>query len=461
MTIAKRNTISLTERVSYGSGDFASGIVWHVSTMFLMFYYTMVIGLNPATIGTIIFASKVFDGVTDIGMGFIVDKTHSKHGKARPWVLWGSVPFLISGILLYTVPDVSTFWQLVYVAISYNLLSFAYTMVNIPYGTLTSLITQDQYERSVLNVTRMLFSTAAAMIAGMGTLAIVKMLGGGQKGWIFMSIIFSIVGFICLLLCFKNTKERVKPAIKALENRPLPLKTSLKFLFNNKYWVIVLAFFLVQNIASGVGTAISTFFVAQVASASASLTTESLMGILTITTVIPTVLCMVLALPVIKRYGKRNVAMVGTVIALIGSFIILIDPYSLPLLIATNVIKGIGGAAVVAILFALLADTIEYGEWRNGVRTEGLIYSAGSFGAKVGTGFGTAVVGWMLAAAGFVSGAAVQPESAQSMIVFIFLWLPILFNLLMIIILYFYKLDKEFPRILADLAAIREGQTDK
>lgn len=453
--------VSMQEKLSYGAGDFATGIVWHVSSMFLMFYYTMVIGLNPATIGTIIFASKIFDGVTDIGMGFIVDKTHSKYGKARPWLLWGAIPFLISGILLYTVPDVSTGWQLVYITISYNLLSFAYTAVNIPYGTLASLITQDQYERSVLNVSRMLFSTFAGLIAGMGTLAIVKVLGDGQKGWITMAIIFSAVGFVCLMLCFKNTKERVKPAIKELEDRKIPFKLSMKFLFRNKYWLLILALFLVQNTGNGVGTAVSTFFVAQVAQVGESMSTESLMMLLTFTKIVPSVIAMLVSLPLVKRFGKRNVAIIGMVVSLVGCFIIFIDPCSISLIIITNVIKGAGGSALVAVMFALLADTIEYGEWRNGVRTEGLVYSAGSFGAKVGTGFGAAVVGWMLAGSGFISGAHVQPESAQSMIMFIFLWLPIIFDTLMIIILVFYKLDKQFPQILADLAAIRESNITK
>ncbi|MEQ7807733.1 MFS transporter [Priestia aryabhattai] len=438
--------IEFKEKFGYGLGDFASNLVWSSLSMFILFFYTDVMGIAAGVLGTIMLLVRILDGGLDILMGVAVDRTKSKHGKARPWILWMGFPFGIATILLFTIPDVGSTGKVMYVAITYVLINVIYTAINIPYGVLNSLITQDQYERSLVNIFRMFLSTSGTLCVSLLVMPMVNMFGGGQKAWIYTFIIFGIVGSLLFIITFLTTKERVKPANLSQVKEVIPIKLGVKALFQNKYWLIIVTFLIVTFIYLGVSGGATIYFAQYI------LGDSDLVGVLSLAQNIPTLIGMLLfAAKIIKKFGKRNATLFGSVITIIGLGLTLVDPSNIKLIIIATIIKGIGNVPISASMFALLADTIEYGEWKSGLRTEGLIYSAGSFGLKVGIGLGTAIVGWVLAWGNYIGGVTIQSSSALLSIKIAFIVIPILLTILQIILLAFYKLDKEYPKIVDDL----------
>ncbi len=436
--------ISFREKLGYGFGDFASNIVLSAVGAFLLFFYTDVIGAPAAAIGTIILVSRIFDGFTDIMIGAMVDKTKSKHGKARPWLLWMAVPYAISTILVFTVPDIGTVGMLIYIAITYNLLYLVYTAINVPYGVLNSLITQDQYQRSQLNIFRMFMALAGVCLVIFYTFPLVEAFGGGKIGWQLVFGMYGLVAGALFLYTFFTTKERVNAGnAQATEN--IPLKQGVKYLFSNKYWAMLVVFAVILYAGMGLGSGLNVYY------ASSILNDPALVGPLGLAGLLPILVGLLFVSPIIKKFGKRNASIGGMILGLVGTFVIAVDPTSGTLVLIGAVIRGIGLVPVVASIFSMFADTIEYGEWKTGARTEGLIYSAGSFGTKVGGGLGTAAIGWALSMGGYVGGAAEQSDTALGTIIFLFVWLPVIFSALQVLVLYFYKLDKEYPQILKEL----------
>ncbi|GAE34743.1 MFS transporter [Halalkalibacter akibai] len=438
--------ISFKEKVGYGFGDLASNLVFAAVGMFLLFYYTDVAGASAAAVGTIILFSRLLDGFTDIGMGAIVDKTQSKHGKARPWLLWMAIPYAVAAVLLFSVPDLGPVAMLVYIAITYNLIHIIYTAINIPYGVLNSLITQDQYQRSQLNIYRMLMALIGTVLIMYCTFPLVQAFGGGKQGWQLAFGVFAVLSAVLFIITFLTTKERVKPAGEGESHtNTVPLKVGLRALMKNKYWAIMLGFAVVTYASMGLGQGLNVYYAQYI------LGNPALVGPMGLAGLFPMMVGILFVAPIIKKFGKRNAIIGGLLIGAIGTIIIAIDPSSWTLVLIGSVIRGIGGVPLIASIFAMLADTIEYGEWKSGVRTEGLVYSAGSFGTKVGMGLGAAMMGWALSFGGYVGGVAEQSASANATLIALFVYIPLVFSVIQIIFLYFYKLDKEYPQILKEL----------
>ncbi|KHF39365.1 MFS transporter [Halalkalibacter okhensis] len=439
--------IKLSERIGYGMGDLASNFIWQAMSIFIVYFYTDVIGIAAGIVGSIMLFSRIFDGVSDVLMGYAIDKTKSKHGKARPWLLWLSIPFAVSAVLLFTVPDVSTTWQVIYIAITYNVVCLVYTGLNVPYGTLNSLITQDQYQRSVLNVFRMSIALIGVLIVSNLTLPLATLFGGGQFGWVLTFLIFGSIGSTLFYVCFRTTAERVKPANKEQQNKAVPLKESLKTLSKNKYWGIATIFILMTYIFNALNSGAIIYYSQYI------LDNTLLVGLVTTAYTVFILLGMVFVAPITKRFGKRNAIIVGEIITIIGYLIMMIDLTNVVLILIGTIIRGIGKAPINGSMFALLGDTIEYGEWKTGIRNEGMVYSGGSMGIKVGSGLGAAMIGWVLALGGYVGGSAIQSDSALLSIQALFIYIPLALTILMIILLLFYNLDKKYPQIIKDLQA--------
>lgn len=236
-----REKISFKEKASYGLGDVACGLVYVLSCTFITFFYTDGAGLNPAIIGSILMFSRLLDGVSDILVGYIVDRTKSKHGKARAWILRSSIPIAVCLVLTFTVPDSEGIWTYVYVAVTYNLVnSVCYTLVNVPYGTLNSLMTRDQGQRMVINTFRMTLAQVGAMVTNMFTIPFVNAMGGtgSKKAWIIVAVIYGIIAMVMLFICFFNTKERVS-ADEDAKKENISLFKAFKLAAKNQYWLIL------------------------------------------------------------------------------------------------------------------------------------------------------------------------------------------------------------------------------
>ncbi|MGX4584552.1 MFS transporter [Paenibacillus chitinolyticus] len=434
--------ISLKEKLGYGAGDLASNFIWASTAAFLTFFYTDVVGLSAVAVGSLLLFARVFDGFVDIGVGILVDKTKSKHGKARPWLKWLAIPFGISGILLFSAPDLGPTGSLIYAYATYLLVNIIYSGINVPYGVLNSMITQDPYQRSLLNIFRMFMAIAGTLLITSFTLPLIDAFGGGKGGWLATFTIFGIISSVLMLVTYRTTKERVKPSVIQKE---VPTIRGIKALLRNKYWALMVIYKVLINTGMAVGAAINVYYAQYI------LHDKSLVGILGLLTYIPVLIGMLFIAPIIKKFGKRNAAIFGVIIYLLGSSLMIVDPTNVTVVLIATLIKSIGSIPITASMFAMLADTIDYGEWKTGIRSEGLVYSAGSFGGKAGSGLGAALVGWLLAWGGYVGGQETISVSASASIQFMFIYLPIILYAIIFVILKLYTLDKQYPQIIKEL----------
>ncbi|MFV3010516.1 MFS transporter [Clostridium botulinum] len=440
-----KEIINFSEKLGYGLGDFACNLVWNSLSMFILYFYTDVMGMKAAIISTLMLVVRIIAGFMDIASGIVVDKTKTKYGKARPWILWMAIPFGISTILLFSIPNIGESGKLAYVVITYVLLNVIYTAINIPYGVLNSLMTQDQNERSEINIYRMFCSTAGSLCVSVLVLPLVSLFGGEQSAWIITFAIFGIVATFMFFITFKTTKERVT-AVNEEKSQNISFKDGMRALIQNKYWIIIVLLLVVLFMNMGIMGGSMIYYAQYI------LNDKKLVAGLSIAQNIPTLIVMLtIAMPLIKKYGKRNTAILGSIIFILGSLFALIDLTSVKLIYISIIVKGTGTALISATIFALLADTIEYGEWKTNVRTEGLVYSAGNFGLKIGIGLGTAIVGWLLAFSNYNGSSKVQTDTAINAINILFIWLPMILSGVQIILLKFYKLDKIYPNIISDL----------
>lgn len=444
--------LSLFERISYGLGDFGCNIIYTAMTTYLLFYYTDYAGVNAAAVGVIMLISRFLDGVTDIIMGHIVDHTKSKHGKARPWIIRMAIPFAISGVLLFSVPlSLGETGKLVYVFITYNLVSsIVYTALNVPYSSLNALMTQNSYERSVLSIFRNLLATAGTLIINAYTLTLVDYFGNNASAWTKTFMVFGIFALIAFIINFFGTTERVKP-INEDKSTETSLLDGLKALFKNKYWAMITMVLVLLFINMALSTG-STVYYAKTILGDEKLaqTINSVMNIAQIS-------FMFIVAVFVKRLGKRNSMALGLVIQSLGFLFLVLGGSNTLAIYSSSIIRGIGGAFSGAVMWAMVSDTVDYGEWVTGLRMEGLTNSASSFGYKVGNGIGSALLGGILAIGGYTGSAASQTSKAVISINLAFWVLPIIISVVILVILYFYKLDNEFNQVITDLKERQQG----
>ena len=446
----QRSLISkVGERVSYGLGDFGCNIIYTAMSAFLLFYYTDYAGVSAFAVGAIMMISRVFDGISDLIMGVIVDRTKSRFGKARPWLLRMCVPFAIAGVLLFSVPSTwSDTPKLIYVFITYNLVSTViYTAINVPYSALNALMTQDPYERSVLSIFRNLLATAGTLTINTFTLPLVEFFGDNPAAWTKTFMVFGVVAIIAFMINFLGTKERVVSVsdMQNGEHKDVPFIAGVKALFVNKYWILMTLmlalFFLMYAINGG-----STVYYAKDILGDKDLV-ATINGIFNVVQI----LGMFFIAMLVKKYGKRNIFALGLVLDIVGILFLHYLHSEMWMIVVSSLIRGIGNACGGATMWAMVSDTIDYGEWKTGYRTEGLVNSACSFGWKIGNGLGSALLGLILEIGGYVGTAAVQSAEALEAIEFSFIWVPVMVYVSGLVIMYFFKLDKEFPQIIKDL----------
>ncbi len=442
----ENRSLHMKERIGYGVGDFANNMMYSPVNSFFTYFLTNVAGLGAGVVGTLLLVSRLMDGVSDLIVGTAMEKIHSKHGKARPWLLWWCIPFAISLVLMFTAPDFGTTGKIVYAFLTYNLaVTVVYTAINLPFGSLAALMTKNQTERGYLNISKMVFAFAGGMVVNAATLPLVKFFGNDASAWQKTFIIYGIVAIILFLVVFFSTKEAVTETAEAEGTvEKVNIKEALISLLKNKYWLQLLALFFLNSV-------VNAFIGVNVYYAQYIMNDDSLVGSLSIFQNVASFAAFAVCTVIIRKVGKQKIALGGVAISFVGYAMVLINPTSYAVLYTAAVIKGIGNAALSGVMYGMLADTVEYNQWNSGIRAEGLVFSANSIGAKVGSGIGSAVLGWVLAGFGFVSGAAAQPASALNGIRTIFLYVPIVVFAVMFVILIFYKLDKEYDGIVADL----------
>ena len=417
----------------------------------LTFFYTDYAGIDPAMVGLVFLLSRCFDGFSDIIMGFIVERTNSKWGKSRPWILWTSVPFALSIVLIYTVPQGSSALQFAYLFVTYNFCTtICYTALNLPYGSLSAMMTRISKERDMLSITRMTLSPLGKILAVSATLPLVKMFGDNQMAWVEVMSMWAVLGLLLLLFCFSRCKETV--VIEARKKvAKIPVGKSLKCLALNKYFWMAMTIWMMQNVIFYITGTVLPYYCKYI------FMDSSLYSILYLLETGLTIGFTIVFCPaLLRKFGKRNMSLIGISVYFIGHLIYLLNPLDFNWVVFSCVIRGIGFAPLNSVIFGFLGDVVKYGQWKFHIRQEGLIFSGGSVGTKVGSGLTSAVLTGLLSYAGYVSSttaAAVQPDSAIQMIVDLYEFGPIFVWVVLLLILWAYKLDKQYPQIMRDLVA--------
>lgn len=444
-------SLGVMERSAYMAGNIGTALLNTIVATFLMFFYTDVMMLNAGVIGTILLVSRVFDGVTDLIMGMIVDRTHSEHGRARIWVLRMCIPYAISGFLLTCVPAGSSeLIQYVYVFITYNLCNaFFLTALYVPYNSMTVNITSNPYERGVLGIFVMFGAVIGTMAVQSTITTATTALGGDQKAWQIVIGIYAISGLLLHLICFKGTKERCVP-LQSEGKEKVDTKQEMKALFTNKYWIIVvLCIFLVMfftNFTGGAGVYYAKGVLGDAKYYAQFANTMS----------IAQMLMMVIASFFIKKIGKRNTFLLGIITINATLLVQGFAATSVTAITICSALKGIGAGFTGAVLYGMAADTIDYGEWKTGTKAEGVGMAALTFVTKVSAGLTGVIIGWAIEIGKYDGAALVQPETAKRALEICFTWIPLAFGVIALVLLLFYDLDKKYAQIQKDLEERRK-----
>lgn len=435
---------SLKTNCIFAMSELANNPIATLLAVFLVYFYTDILGVNPAIVGTILLVSKCMDGISDLIAGNIVDHTHTKAGTARPWYLRLAIPVALAYIILFTVPNCGTAGKIAYIFISYNLSSTViYTMVNAAIAAFPVFLTKNRESRSIMSTMRMFIACAAQMILTMFGLQFVEMLGGGQSGWIKLSTILGVLSGLVMVFIYFNTKEISTGDEEEQEN--VPFLTAVKALLHNKYWFIILAAFFVNVIIALCTLTVGVYYakyVMQDINMQANLAMYFLLPGLVVMLFLPSLFK--------KNISKKNLCIFGAVLLLIGSISGLVFPTGVGFTIGLC-LRGAGYAFNQVCQTAMTIETVVYGEWKTGYNMPGVTLTATCAAQKLGNGVGAALLGAVLAFFGYDGLAAVQTPQAISAIYVIYMIVPAVLAVVWIILLQFYKLDKDYPKYVKEL----------
>ncbi|MGN0179841.1 MAG: MFS transporter [Monoglobaceae bacterium] len=449
--VHKDKPITLKTYISYGLGDTGDNICFSAIGSLLTLFYTDYIGVSAATVALIMLISKFLDGISDFICGIVMERTHSRWGRCRPWVLWSAIPFSIGVVACFTVPQGSETMKAVYIFIAYNFLNtFAYTFSNLSQTTLNSLMTRDIAEREKLSTWRVGLAPIGHILASGCTLPLVYKLGNNQRAWIIVMGIWAVYALIVHLICFFNCEEQVYIEAKEKSDK-IPLSKSIKALFANKYWWWALFFWVFWASTFGVTGTTMSYYTKYI------LGDPNLYSGMFITEKVVWGFGMLVLVPAIRKRGIGLVKLfvISFAIGITGHLLLLAAPTNITLNYIAVVLRGLCMAPSSALfLGAMLANVVEYGQWKTHIRQESMVSSASSVGMKVGGGLITALLTFLIEMSGYISsttGGAVQPASAIDMIRNLYIWFPIGIFAILAIISCFYRLESKLPMIMAEL----------
>lgn len=462
--------LRLREKLAYGFGDLASVLYWQTFMVYLTYFYTDVFGIAAAAAGTMLALSRSVDAFFDPVMGMVADRTSTRWGKFRPYLLWLCVPFAVMGVLTFTVPEFGPTGKLAWAWITYNGLMLLYTAINIPYTAMLGVLTPNPNERTTLSSIKFVFAFAAGMIVSATVLPLAKFFGNGNdsRGWQMTFVVIGIAAIVFFLITFLNTKERVQP--------PKAQKTSvgrdLLDLITNVPWLILLAttitFILYVALRSSVTVHYFKYYVGtQTVTLPEFLPKiggtqewhlESLVSIFNTSGQLASLLG-VMAIPFFARLAGRKRTFIGMFIIAIlstASYYVM-QPDQVFLIIGINLIGSFTGGPLSALLWAMYADTADYAEWKRGRRATGLVFSASIFSQKQGWAIGAGVALWLMASVGFQANVEQTPESLHGLVKLMSIF-PAAFGVLAIVIILFYPLnEKKMHEIETELKARRDA----
>ena len=464
--------IGLSEKIGYGLGDMSSSMFWKLFGAYLMLFYTDVFGISAAVVGTMFAVTRVWDSFFDPVVGAFADRTSSRWGRFRPYLLFLAVPFGLIGVVTFLTPPFDATGKIIYAYVTYALMMMVYSAINVPYASLLGVMSPDPSHRNTLATYRMTFAYLGSFIALLLFMPLVNAFGGGdvngptrlwftapQFGWFMAVVVIAAICVVLFLACFALTKERVEP----IKHEKTSLKTDFRDLVHNKPWWILLgagvSSLVFNSIRDGATVYYFKYYVDETAVGNISILGLPfvLSGIYLGVGQAANIVGVILAAPVSNRIGKRSTFILAMALATVLSVIFFwFNKDQLYLIFVFQILISICAGSIFPLLWSMYADCADYSELRTGNRATGLIFSSSSMSQKFGWAFGSAITGWMLAQFGFKANAVQSAETIQGIKMFLSI-LPAVGALLSLVFIYFYPLsESKMKKITAELQEKRK-----
>lgn len=472
--------VTLREKVGYGFGDMASSMFWKIFGMYMLFFYTRVFGLAPAAVGTMFLVTRIWDSLNDPIMGLLADRTRSRWGCYRPYLLWGAVPFALAGVLTFTVPDFGPSGKIVWAYTTYTAMMMVYTVVNVPYASLLGVMTADTHTRNLFSSYRMFFAYVGSLVTFMVLQPAIdlfaRLLGDGDAvldGTVDGSSVavsgmpaawtcaVALIGIVCAVLfyvCFRWTRERIRPDDGAARGS---VGEDLRSLFRNGPWWILLAAGIAVLLFNSIRDGVAIFYFTDYVRSGYKLPVMgwTLATIYLLIGQAGNMAGVTLAVPLASRIGKKGAfAAAMGVAAVLSVLFFYLSPDDTAKLMLLQLAVSIAAGAVLPLLWSMYADTADYEEHRSGRRPTGLILSSSSMSQKIGWAVGGAVTGWLLTAFGYDQTVAEQSLEAVRGVRLMLSWLPAAACVVAVAVIATYPLgEKRMNTISSELAARRQA----
>jgi len=428
--------LTVTEKIGYGFGDLASNLFWQMFSIFIAKYYTDVFLLGAATMGTMLLVTRIGDAVVDPVIGAIADRTKTRWGSFRPYLVWMAIPMALTAILTFTVPSYGGSSRVVYAYVTLSLMMVAYSAINIPYSALLGVLTPSSEDRTSACSYRFVMALLPVFIIVNTAIPLAKYFGGNENsasGWQMTMIIYSVVAVLLYFATFAMTRERVQPE----EKQQSTLKEDVKDLFRNKPWVVLCIVGIAALTYANIRGTVSIYYFENVVPGG-----KDYFGPVMTTGAIAFIIGVMATSPLSKIFGKRNFYMVSMALtAILTAGFYFVPPGNIAMVWGAHALISLCAAPTAPLVWAMYADTADYSEWKCGRRATGLVFSAASFAQKFGWAIGGAGTGWLLAYFGY------QPNVAQSArtidgIMMMMSIIPTVGALIAIAALWFYELDE-------------------
>ena len=457
--------VKLSEKIGYGLGDMSASMFWKLFGAYLMIFYTDVFGLSAAVVGTMFLITRVWDSVFDPIVSVVADRTDTRWGKFRPYLLWLAIPFGGMAILTFYTPALGDTGKIVYAFITYSLMMMVYSAINVPYASLLGVMSPNPQDRNVLSTFRMMFAYIGSFVALLLFMPLVGAFTGGdtsqevqQYGWLMAVAVIAVACSLLFFGCFSLTKERVK----AVKCEKTPLMTDIRDLLGNRPWWILLgagiASLVFNSIRDGATVYYFKYFVDETSYGNVTVAGIPfvLSGLYLAVGQASNIIGVVLAAPIASKIGKRQTFMWAMIIATVLSVAFYyLDRNQLMLIFLLQVVISVCAGSVFPLLWSMYADCADYSELKTGNRATGLIFSSSSMSQKFGWAIGTAITGWLLAAFGFQANAVQNEETIQGIRMFLSL-LPAVGTALSVAFIFFYPLtESRMESITAELETLR------
>lgn len=434
--------LSLKEKLGYACGDVASNFYWRVFDVFLFIFYTDVFGIPAAAVGTMMLVTRLVDAFSDPLMGALADRTQTKYGKFRPYLLWGIIPLAAAGVLTFTVPDLDESGKIVWAYATYIFMMLAYTFINVPYGALLGVVTGNTQERTTLTSFRFIGAFSGGSLVAFLTPELVSYLGNGDEvtGWQLTMGLYGVIAAMLFSFSFYSTKERISPPV----NQKTPVLQDLKDLTKNKPWIVLfcLALIIMMTISlrGSTGTFYFKYFVGR----------EDLIGSFSLAYMLSLAVGAASTPLLTKFFDKKSLlTLLMMIVAILSVSFYFVPKDHIQLMFTLQILIGLALGPKSPLVFSMYADTADYSQWKTGRRATAMIFSAAAFAQKLGGAIAGAMIGWILASMGYIANQA-QTGASEQGIVLLMTLIPGVIAIVAVVAIRFYPLTDEQQKQIQD-----------